>query len=70
MTGGDDPLYQGSFISKMEWAPYKSLFWNPNDSITKSTISFTSGVSLWDRPCYWNMLIYDSDSKCQKFATI
>ena len=37
---------QGSFISNMEWAPFKSLFWNANDSIAKLTISFASGVSL------------------------
>ena len=43
---------QGSFISQMEWALFKSLFWKTNDSIAKLKISFTSGVSLWDRPCY------------------
>ena len=26
-------LDQGSFISQIEWAPFKSLFWNTNDSI-------------------------------------
>ena len=51
-------FYQGSFISEMEWAPFKSLlFWNANDSVAKLMISITSGVSLWDvslwdRPCY------------------
>ena len=42
---------QRSFISQMECAPFKCLFWNINDSIANLTISFTSGVSLWDRPC-------------------
>ena len=27
--------YQRTFISKMEWAPFKYLFWNANDSIVK-----------------------------------
>ena len=45
-------IYQGSFISQMEWALSKSLFWNTNDSIANLTISFTGGVSLWDRLCY------------------
>ena len=42
---------QRSFISHMEWAPFKSLYWKTNDSVANLTISFTSGVSLWDRPC-------------------
>ena len=41
-----------SFVADMKWAPFKSLFWNTNDSIAELTISFTSGVSLWDRSCY------------------
>ena len=60
---------QGSFISQMEWAPFKSLFWNTNNSTAKLTISFTSDVYLWDGPSYQNMLIYDSDSKCLKLMT-
>ena len=43
---------QGSFISQMEWALCKSLFWKNNDSIANLTICFTNGVSLWDRPSY------------------
>ena len=27
--------YQRTFISKMQWAPFKYLFWNANDSIVK-----------------------------------
>ena len=38
---------------KMEWASFgKSLFWKTNDSIANLTISFTGGLSLWDRPCH------------------
>ena len=59
-------VYQGSLISEMEWALLKILFWNFNDSIGKWTISIASGVSLWDRPCYQNMLNYDSDNKSSK----
>ena len=40
-------------------------FWNTHDSIANFTIPFTSRVSLWDRPCYWNKLIYDRDNKWQ-----
>ena len=49
-------LYQENFISQMEWAPFKSLLWNTNDSIASALISFAMGVSLWDRPYYWNKL--------------
>ena len=61
---------QGSVISQIEWASFKSLFWKTNDSITNLTISFTSNLSLWDRPCYQNMLIYESDGKCRKPTTV
>ena len=37
---------QRSFISQMEWAPFKCLFWNTNDSIANLTMSLTRGVSL------------------------
>ena len=53
---------QGNFIFQMEWAPFKRLFWNTNDS----TVNLK--ISLWDRPCYENMLIYDSDEKCRKLT--
>ena len=46
------PLIQGSFISKMEWAPFKCLFCTANDSIAKLMVSITSGVSSWYKPCY------------------
>ena len=36
----------------VEWTPFKSLIWNTNDPIANLTIYFTSGVSLWDKPCY------------------
>ena len=49
----------------MEWAPFKILLWKSNDSIANLTISFTSGLSLWDKPCYENMLIYDSDKNAE-----
>ena len=57
---------QRSFISEMKWVPFKSLL------ITLITllITSTSGVSLGDRPCYQNMLIYDSDNKCRKHTAI
>ena len=61
---------QGSFISEMEWAPFKSLFWNNNDSIVKIRASIKSGVSLWHRPCYKNKLNYDNGNKLWKFITI
>ena len=49
----------------MEWAPFKCLFWNANDSIIKLTVPITSGVPLWYRPCYKNMLNYDSDTDAE-----
>ena len=45
-------FFQGSFISEMERTPFDSLFWHTNGCIAKLTISITSGVSLWVRPCY------------------
>ena len=54
----------------MEWAPFKSLFWNTDGSVANLTISFTSDLFLYDRPCYQNMLIYDSDDKFRKLTTI
>ena len=51
-------IAQGSFIFQMEWAP------STNDSIVNLTIS------LWDRACYENMLIYDSDEKCRKLTVM
>ena len=50
---------QGTFISELEWAPFKYLFWNANDSIVKLIVSITSGASLWCRPFYKNMLKSD-----------
>ena len=55
---------QGSFISEMEWAPFKSLFWNTNYSMAKLTISITKGVSFWERLCDLDILNYDSGKKC------
>ena len=43
---------RGRFISKMERAPFKCLFWKANDSIVKLTVSITGSGSLWYRPCY------------------
>ena len=34
-----------SFKSEMEWAPFKGLFWNTNDSVVKLMLSITNGVS-------------------------
>ena len=39
---------------------------NRNEFITNLTFSFTRGVSLWDRPCYQNMLICDRENKLPK----
>ena len=50
---------QGSFISK---STIKCLFWNANDSIVKLMVSVITGVSLWYRPRYKNMLNYDNDN--------
>ena len=59
---------QGSFVSETEWATFKCLFWNTNDSIVKLMVSLISGVSLWCRPCYKNLLNYDNN-KCRKLTT-
>ena len=56
-------------MSLTEWGPIKSLFWDTNDSIPNLTISLTSGFSLWDRPCYQNMSIYDNDNRCWNLTT-
>ena len=40
-------LFQGSFISKMEWAPSKSQFSKGNTSIVKVIVSITYAFSLW-----------------------
>ena len=45
-------------------------FWYPNDSVAKLMISIRSGVSLWYRPCYKNMLNYDKDNNIWKLTTI
>ena len=39
---------------------------NSIEFIANLTFSFTSSVSLWDRPCYQNMLIYDRENKLPK----
>ena len=54
----------------MELVPFKSLSWNTNECVAKLTVSIISGVSLWDKPCYQNMLNYGSDNKRWKFSTI
>ena len=60
---------QGHFISEMEWAPFKCLFWNVNYSVVKLMVFITSSVSLWYRPFYKNMLNYDNGNKCRKLTT-
>ena len=57
-------------MSEIEWAPFKRLFWNANYSVTKLSVSITSGVSLWYRPRYKNVLNYDNGNKCQKLTTM
>ena len=57
-------------MSEIEWAPFKRLFWNANDSVAKLSVSITSGVSLWYRPRYENVLNYDNGNKCQKLTTM
>ena len=37
-------MEQRRFTSEMEWAPFKCLFWNVNDSVLKVMVSVTSGV--------------------------
>ena len=61
---------QWSFISEMKWGPFKCQFWNTNGSIANLKVSIASGVSLRYRPCYINMLNYDSDNKWRKPTTI
>ena len=61
---------QGSCLSEMEWVEFKSLFWNANGPVLKLTIFIISGVSLWYRSWYKNMLNYDNDDKCIKPTTI
>ena len=63
-------FYQGRFISEMEWASFKCLFWNANGSVVKLMISVTSEVSLWYIPCHENMLNYDNDINYWKLTTI
>ena len=46
--------------------PFRMLFCNTNDTLVKLKISITSGISLPDKTCYQNTLIYDSDKKTQK----
>ena len=48
----------------------KCQFWNANYSFVELMVSITSGVSLCCRPCYKNMLDYNSNNKCQKLTTI
>ena len=50
-------LEQKSFISEIEWVPFRSLLWKTNDSIASVTISFTSGVSLWDQEMRQTLLL-------------
>ena len=38
ITGYKNSPSQRSFISKMEWEPFKSLFWKGNGSIVKLTL--------------------------------
>ena len=52
-----DSLKQGS----LSLVPFKCLFLNANDSVLKLMLSVTSGVSLWYRPCYKNVLNYDNN---------
>ena len=47
----------------MKWASFKCIFWNANDSAVKLMVFITSDISLQYRPCYKNMLNYDSDNK-------
>ena len=35
---------QGNSMSEMEWASFKCLFWNANDSVLKLIVSVTSGA--------------------------
>ena len=41
------------FLSDVEWAPFKCLFWNVNDSIVKLMVSITSGYFL----CHIDLVI-------------
>ena len=43
---------QRSYISNMELALFKCLFWKANDSFVKLMISISSGVYLQDGLCY------------------
>lgn len=43
---------QRSFISKMKWAPLKSLFVKIDGSTIKLIVPIASGVSSKDRPCF------------------
>ena len=61
---------QGSFISEMKWTPFKSLFWNTKDSIGKLTISFISGVFLWDRPFYLNVNLWQRQQMLNTYDNI
>ena len=54
----------------MEWAPLECLLWNANESVVKLMVSIPSGVSLWYRPCYKNMLDYDNTTNVVNYNNI
>ena len=61
-------MEQRRFTSEMEWAPFKCLFWNVNDSVLKVMVSVTSGVLQAFLLNY--VKLYGNDNKCQKRTTI
>ena len=62
-------LKQVSFISELERTPFKRLFRKTNDSIVKLMVSAKSGIALWCRPCYKNMLNWEHYKKYQQLST-
>ena len=50
----------------MKWVLFKCLIWNANDSVVKLMGSITSGVLLWYKPCYKNMLNLDNKKQIMK----
>ena len=62
-------------MSQMEWAPFKSLFWNTNElidlfeSIDKFDLFYKQRF-IWRQTLILKYAIYNSDNKCRKRTTI
>ena len=59
---GNDTKDQGNVACKTECVSFNRLLWNADDSVIKFMVSITSGVSLWYRFCYKNVLNYGTST--------